>query len=93
MPQVILQGHIVVPDEDLQSVLAELPVHIALSNKEEGCLVFQVCQDKENPNTFNVYEEFAHRDAFELHQQRLKRSRWGVLTARVTRHYHIKEVN
>ncbi|MDY6943235.1 MAG: putative quinol monooxygenase [Pseudomonadota bacterium] len=91
MSKVTLQGYIVVSDDDLAAVQAELLKHIELTRKEEGCLVFRVTQDKENKNTFTVYEEFVNREAFESHQQRVKRSQWGEITANVERHYQISE--
>ena len=91
MSKITLQGYLVVSDGDLTSVQTELPKHVALTQKEEGCLVFRVTQDEENKNIFNVYEEFVSREAFELHQQRVKSSRWGTVTANAERHYQISE--
>ena len=91
MSKIILQGHIIVPDIALSSVEAELPTHIELTLQEEGCLVFQVTQDLENNNVFNVYEEFIDRDAFEAHKKRVKESRWGKVTVNVERYYQVSE--
>lgn len=77
------------PDEDLARVEAELPKHIELTQKEAGCLVFRVLQDPKDKNTFNVYEEFVNNDAFEVHQRRVKASRWGKITVSVKRHYQV----
>lgn len=93
MPKLTLQGCIHVPDADLESVQAALPNHIALTLKEEGCLVFKVTQDKANKNVFNVHEEFVNRNAFETHQQRVKTSHWGQVTMNVERQYQITERN
>lgn len=87
MSKVTLQGHIVVPEDDLAHVQAELPRHIELSKKEEGCLVFLVSQDEKHRNIFNVYEEFVDRAAFDAHQARVKSSVWGKVTANVERQY------
>lgn len=76
-------------DDDLDEVSAALPEHIKLTRQEAGCLVFNVTKDEANPNRFNVYEEFADRDAFEKHQLRVRESRWGTITANVSRHYDI----
>ena len=89
MSKVILQGYILVPDKDLEIVKRELPIHINLTNKELGCLVFDVTNDINNPNKFNVYEEFVDQAAFEHHQNRVKHSNWGKITNQVTRHYQI----
>lgn len=87
MSKVILQGHIVVPDNDLAHMQAELPRHIELSKKEKGCLVFRVSQDEKRKNIFNVYEEFVDRAAFDAHQARVKSSVWGKVAANVKRQY------
>lgn len=91
MPRVMLKGHIVVPETDLASVLAELPTHIKLTLEEEGCLRFEVKQSSEAENIFSVYEEFADRVAFEAHQRRVRASAWGEITVNVERHYEITE--
>ncbi len=90
MPEVVLQGYIEVPIEDLDLVQSELSNHIALTRAESGCVVFRVEQDIENSSRFNVYERFASQEAFEFHQQRVKNSRWGAITKNVARHYSIE---
>ena len=89
MSKVTLQGYIVVHDDDLSAVLAELPHHIELTLQEEGCLVFRVNQDPDSKNRFNVYEEFTNRVEFEAHQERVKNSRWGQIAINIERHYQI----
>ncbi len=91
MPKTILSGHIVVPDDNLSDVLAELPTHVELTRREKGCLRFEVVQDSENQNIFSVYEEFTDRFAFEAHQLRVRTSSWGKITVNVARHYKITE--
>jgi len=91
LPKITLEGHIVVSNADLASVQAELPRHIELTQKEEGCLVFRVSQDSKKKNVFNVYEEFVNREAFETHQQRVRNSQWGEIAKDVERHYQINE--
>ena len=76
-------------DIDLAAVKAELSTHTELTQSEEGCLKFEVIQDKDNANRFNVYEEFADRKSFLLHQDRIRKSKWGVVSAKVTRHYQV----
>ncbi len=87
--KLILEGYIDVPESDLESVKLELVTHIALTQAEEGCLVFRIEQDKENNHRFNVYEEFVSEKAFEKHQERVKTSRWGSITKNVQRNYNI----
>ncbi|MEM7348248.1 MAG: antibiotic biosynthesis monooxygenase [Chloroflexota bacterium] len=89
MNKIILKGHIVVPDSDLAAVKEELIVHIDLTRKEEGCLVFNVTQDETDNNKFYVYEEFINEVAFSNHQKRVRSSKWGLVTKNVERFYEI----
>jgi autoinducer 2-degrading protein len=88
--KVILKGHILVPAADLDQVKAELENHKNLTLKESGCLIFQVTPDEQDPFKYNVYEEFISQEAFDIHQARVKASRWGEVTKNVERHYFIK---
>ena len=72
-------------------LMEALPEHIALTRSEPGCLVFEVTADNENPGVFRVREEFADREAFQLHQTRMQTSRWGAVSQNVARHYVISE--
>ncbi|WP_428774377.1 putative quinol monooxygenase [Vibrio sp.] len=87
--KVILSGYILVPDAERHIVVAALAPHIELTRAEKGCLVFQVSQNQENRQRFDVYEEFVDQTAFDLHQERVKQSYWGKVTKGVTRHYQI----
>ena len=91
MSKIILSGYIEVPLDDLVQVTSELPRHIELTRAEPGCLVFEVTQDQNNAHRFNVYEVFSDRQAFDVHQARVRRSKWGEVTQRVARHYEISE--
>ncbi len=91
MSKITLSGHIEVPSEDLNEVLAELPNHIALTHQEAGCITFSVTRDSSNPQRFDVYEEFTDKVAFEKHQTRVKASHWGKVTKNVERFYTISE--
>jgi len=92
MSKIILSGFILVNEEDLEAVLAELPNHIKLTREEPGCLVFDVDRDAGDPAKFMVYEEFIDQDAFDRHQARVKASCWGEVASNVDRHYEIKSV-
>lgn len=89
MSKVILQGHIIVPENELSAVKKELVNHIALTQQEAGCLIFEVVQDQNHPQRFDVYEEFVDQEAFDKHQNRVKNSHWGKVAANVERHYEI----
>jgi len=89
MSKVALKGFIIVPSEDLVAVQEELINHQELTRSESGCLVFIVTQSENNPNRFDVYEEFIDKAAFEKHQLRVKSSYWGEVSANVERHYEV----
>lgn len=91
MPNIVLQGFIIVPDSDLEAVKQALPQHCELTLQEPGCRVFRVTPHPTNPNRFDVYEEFTSKAAFEAHQQRVQQSDWGRVTSRVERHYELEE--
>ena len=91
MTKVILKGYVIVPPADLDAVQKELPIHIQNTRQEEGCLVFDVLQDKENKSRFNVHEEFIDRDSFSVHQDRVKNSNWGKIAANIERNYHVNQ--
>lgn len=90
MSNVILKGYLLVPPADLPAVKQELPNHIRLTRKEAGCLVFEVSQDHENAQRFNVYEEFSSKEAFAAHQVRVRSSKWCEITAGMERYYEIE---
>jgi len=71
--------------------MSELPAHISNTRSEPGCLIFEVTQNPNEKNVFSVYEEFADKQSFALHQARVKASIWGQVTANVERHYKINE--
>jgi autoinducer 2-degrading protein len=92
LSKVILKGHIIVPDSDITAVNGELATHVELTRQENGCLVFEVSQDTDNLNRFNVYEEFSNRNSFADHQDRVRESKWGAITVNVERQYQITDV-
>ena len=89
MSKIVLSGFIIVPEQDLNLIKAELAHHVKLTCQEAGCIVFNVVQNEELSNRFDVYEEFVDQQAFQCHQQRVKTSNWGKLTKNVQRHYQI----
>jgi len=91
LSKVILQGYIVVPDVDLIIIESELVIHKKLTKEEIGCLQFEVSQDPNNANRYNVYEVFIDQHAFDIHQLRVKHSNWGKVTINVERHYQITD--
>ena len=92
MKKIVLEGYIEVPENELDSVLEELPTHVRLTENEPGCICFNVVQRQDEPRVFDVYEEFESQEAFDLHQSRVKTSAWGTVTVNVSRNYEITEV-
>lgn len=92
MSKVILKGYIVVPEDELKAVKSELSNHVFITKSETGCVVFQVSQRLDNPNVFDVYEEFEDDYSFDLHQDRVKSSAWGQITKNVQRHYKVTRI-
>ncbi|MEZ9849284.1 antibiotic biosynthesis monooxygenase [Vibrio breoganii] len=91
MSKVTLEGHIIVPVQDLKPILEALPEHIELTHAEPGCIRFHVQQSSKKPHRFDVYEEFIDKEAFEYHQRRVEESHWGAITSNVIRHYQVSE--
>ena len=91
LSKVVLKGFIIVPEADLDAVKQELINHKRLTLEEQGCLVFDVVENSDNPLRFDVYEEFLDKASFEYHQQRVKASYWGEVTRNVERYYEIVE--
>lgn len=89
MPEVTLTGHIVVPSSDLDAVMTELPIHIRSTRNEPGCIEFEVTHDEINPQMYHVRERFDSTSAFLQHQNRVRTSKWGSITANAERHYTI----
>ncbi|MGV8831280.1 MAG: putative quinol monooxygenase [Devosia sp.] len=89
MAKVRLEGYLEVPADSLDQVKATLPLHIALTRAEPGCLSFAVTQRLDLPERFAVAEVFADQHAFDQQQARAKASVWAAVTAGMDRHYTI----
>lgn len=55
--------------EQVEEVRTLLVHHSAVSEKESGCLTFDVHQDLEDPTRFALYEVYTSQDAFEAHRR------------------------
>lgn len=84
-----LSGFMKVADADLNNIIRALPRHIALTQKEDGCLSFRVWQDKNERCKFHVIECFQSPKAYRVHQSRVKNSDWAVASHNAIRHYDI----
>lgn len=87
MNDVRLSGQLICTDQaQVELVHAQLPLHVALTRAESGCLAFDVVQTA-NPLVWQVDERFADATAFRAHQQRVASSEWGRATAGIERDY------
>ncbi|WP_323013852.1 putative quinol monooxygenase [Devosia sp.] len=91
MGKVYLEGYLEVPQGRIKAVSAALPLHIALTRREPGCLAFEVTRSPDEPTHFLVSEIFASEEAFAAHQQRAGTSDWARVTAGMARHYTIRK--
>jgi autoinducer 2-degrading protein len=89
MSKITLKGTLTVPEDQVDEIATALGTHIEISRKEPGCLVFAVVQDPDQPNRFQVYEEFQNQESFDAHQERTKQSNWARLTKNAIRNYEL----
>jgi quinol monooxygenase YgiN len=82
-----LTGQLVCKDEN-ESVIVNrfLPLHVALTRAEPGCVSFEVTQTSDL-FIWQVDEEFVDIAAFEAHQTRVSTSEWGKVTRQIERRY------
>lgn len=92
MTAVELRGRLVCRTADEASVVVrELPRHIELTRAEPGCVHFAV-EPTTDPLVWSVSEQFANREAFEAHQERVRTSDWGLATVGIERDYVVATV-
>ena len=91
MPQIIVTGHIIIPIEELDIVIAALEDHKRLTRAEPGGLILNIRPDKEDIGRYKVYEKFTSREAFDAHQVRIAGSDWAEISKNVERHYKLTE--
>lgn len=87
--RVFLRGHITVPEDRLDQVRKALPLHIALTRAEAGCLLFEVNENPDQPGRFDVSEVFESKAAFDAHQDRARNSDWFRITQGIPRNYTV----
>lgn len=87
--EVSLTGELRCADaEELERVRTHLPLHVALTRAERGCLSFDV-DPTGDPLVWRVEERFVDEAAFDAHQHRVAASAWGSETAGIERRYEI----
>ena len=90
MNEVRLRGQLICTDmTQVELVRTHLPLHIALTRAESGCLAFEVVQTT-NPLVWRVEERFTDETAFRAHQQRVASSEWGRATTGIERDYAVE---
>lgn len=90
MTSIRLSGQLVCKTAaEARIVAVHLPGHVDRTRSEPGCLAFSVTPT-DDPLVWSVEEEFEDRAAFELHQQRVAESEWGLATAGIERRYTIR---
>lgn len=89
MNEVRLSGLLVCESDD-QALLVDhhLPLHVALTHAEPGCLSFDVTRT-DDALVWHVEERFRDEAAFAAHQERAAGSEWGRATAGIERRYSI----
>ncbi|MGO2061430.1 putative quinol monooxygenase [Leucobacter sp. UCMA 4100] len=93
--ETLMKGHIALrgrlicrTPKEAETVRTHLPAHEALSRAEPGCVSFEVTAT-DDPLVWHVAEQFSSEEAFAAHQRRVAASEWGLVTAGITREYHI----
>lgn len=89
MAKVTVKGSIIVPSSQVGAVKEALVEHTRLTREEEGCLVFNADQRHDDPEVFDIYEEFVDDAAFAAHQARSKDTRWARVSADVKRDFDV----
>ncbi|MGX9900026.1 putative quinol monooxygenase [Arthrobacter sp. SA17] len=90
MNNVRLTGQLICSDKDAVAIVAHhLPLHVELTRAEEGCILFEV---NRSPGSleWQVEERFRDGDSFRAHQERVKESEWGRVTAGMERRYTVE---
>ncbi|HLP68501.1 MAG TPA: putative quinol monooxygenase [Rhizobium sp.] len=88
--RIYLDGHIDVPSDRREAVMAALPQHIALTRAEPGCLKFEVTVSESVAGRLDVSEVFVDQTAFDGHQTRTRASDWFKVTEGIQRHFTIR---
>ena len=87
-----LRGQLICLTEDeAQLVRLHLPLHLALTRAEAGCLTF-VVDATEDPMVWEVIETFRDCASFDAHQARTRDSAWFAATRGILRNFRLDEV-
>lgn len=86
-----LKGTIIIPKDAIENVRDAMNAHIAATRLESGCIVFEINQDENEPETFHVFEQFKTKADFDNHQDLGKLREWGALAKDFKRAFTITE--
>lgn len=67
MPTLTIVAHIHANSEQVALVKAELEKLVPVTRTEEGCIQYDLHQDKDNPAHFMFYENWETRDLWQAH--------------------------
>ena len=59
---------ITIPDDTIEEFMKVMKYDAEESRKEEGCMRFDLLQDRDNKNIFHLYEIFVSAEANALHR-------------------------
>ena len=63
----VINARITVKPDAAGKFLAYAGAIIEASNQEQGCLVYKLFQEVDNPSSFIFYEEYVNKDAIDFH--------------------------
>lgn len=72
----VILGTIKVRPEHLDAFLENVRTHAAHSEREAGCVRFEVLQDADDPLTVCLYEVFRSEDDLRVHREQDYYRRW-----------------
>ena len=67
MPKLTIIANITAKSDKIEFVKAELKKLINITRSEEGCLLYNLHQDNENPAHFLFYENWESRELWQTH--------------------------
>lgn len=88
---IVVNGTITCPPEDLEKVAPGLADHVRLTNAEDGCISFSISASEDDPCIFIVSERFDDQAAFDVHGARTRASAWWGLSQTCSRDLKIVE--
>jgi len=68
MPQLTIVAKLVAKKEFVESVMSELLKLLAPTRKEDGCIMYNLHRDNEDPAVFILYEIWENTGCFENHK-------------------------